>query len=80
LNYVLQSQHIRTENVLDANIRCVAFLCNHTDMLPWRHHASLKVDECGTQNYLVFGLFPSSRILVNRKHDVLETGSVSVLR
>jgi hypothetical protein len=33
-----------------------------------------------TQNYWVFGLFPSSGILENRKHDVLETGSVSVLR
>jgi hypothetical protein len=28
----------------------------------------------------VFGLFPSSSILENRKHDVSETGSVSVLR
>jgi hypothetical protein len=33
-----------------------------------------------TQNYWVFGLFPSSGILENRKHDVSETGSVSVLR
>jgi hypothetical protein len=32
------------------------------------------------QNYWVFGLFPSSGILEDRKHDVLETGSVSVLR
>jgi hypothetical protein len=33
-----------------------------------------------TQNYLVFGLCPSSGILENRKHDVSETGCVSVLR
>jgi hypothetical protein len=33
-----------------------------------------------TQNYWVFGLFPSSRIVENRKHDVSETGSVSVFR
>jgi hypothetical protein len=33
-----------------------------------------------TQNYWVFGLFPSSGILENRKHDDSETGSVSVLR
>jgi hypothetical protein len=33
-----------------------------------------------TQNYRVFGLFPSSGILGTRKHDVSETGSVSVLR
>jgi hypothetical protein len=33
-----------------------------------------------TQNYWVFELFPSSGILENRKHDVSETGSVSVLR
>jgi hypothetical protein len=32
------------------------------------------------QNYWVFGLFPSPGILENRKHDVSETGSVSVLR
>jgi hypothetical protein len=30
--------------------------------------------------YWVFGLFPSSSILEKRKHDVSETGSVSVLR
>jgi hypothetical protein len=33
-----------------------------------------------TQNYWVFGLFPSSVILENIKHDVSETGSVSVYR
>jgi hypothetical protein len=32
------------------------------------------------QNYCVFLLFPSSGILENTKHDVSETGSVSVLR
>jgi hypothetical protein len=32
------------------------------------------------QNYWDFGLSPSSGILGNRKHDVSETGSVSVLR
>jgi hypothetical protein len=33
-----------------------------------------------TQNYWVFGLFPTSGILGNRKHDVSETGSVSIFR
>jgi hypothetical protein len=33
-----------------------------------------------TQNYWVLGLFPPSGILENRKHDVSETGPVSVLR
>jgi hypothetical protein len=33
-----------------------------------------------TQNYWVFGLFPLSGILGTRKHDVSETGSVSVFR
>jgi hypothetical protein len=33
-----------------------------------------------TQNYRVFGLFPSSVIQGNRKHDVSETGSLSVFR
>jgi hypothetical protein len=32
------------------------------------------------QNFWVFRLFPSSGILENRKHDVSETGFVSVLR
>jgi hypothetical protein len=31
------------------------------------------------QNYWVFGLFPSSSILENRKHNISETGSLSVL-
>jgi hypothetical protein len=33
-----------------------------------------------TQDYWVFGLFPSSDILENRKHDVSEIKYVSVLR
>jgi hypothetical protein len=33
-----------------------------------------------TQNYCVFGLCPSSGVLETRKHDVSETGSVSVLK
>jgi hypothetical protein len=33
-----------------------------------------------TQNYWIFGLFPSSGILETRKHDVLVTGFVAVLR
>jgi hypothetical protein len=33
-----------------------------------------------TQNYWDLGLSPSSDILETRKHDVLETGSVSVPR
>jgi hypothetical protein len=33
-----------------------------------------------TQNYLGFGLFPSSGILDTRKDDVSETRYVSVLR
>jgi hypothetical protein len=33
-----------------------------------------------TQDYWVFWTFPSSGILETRKHDVSETGYVSVLR
>jgi hypothetical protein len=33
--------------------------------------------EYNTQNYCVFGLFPSSGILQTRKQDVSETGYVS---
>jgi hypothetical protein len=36
--------------------------------------------EYNTQNYWGFWLFLSSDILENRKHDVSETGSVSVLK
>jgi hypothetical protein len=32
------------------------------------------------QNYWVFGLFPSSGIVGNRKHNISETVSVSILR
>jgi hypothetical protein len=35
---------------------------------------------CSTQNYWVFRLLPSAGILETRKHDVSETGSVSVLK
>jgi hypothetical protein len=37
-------------------------------------------DESDSQNYCVFGLFPSSGILENRKDDASETGSDTVLR
>jgi hypothetical protein len=33
-----------------------------------------------TQNYWVFGLYPSSNILKTREHNISEAGSVSVLR
>jgi hypothetical protein len=33
-----------------------------------------------TQNYWGFGLYPSSSILETIKHNVLDTGSISVLR
>jgi hypothetical protein len=36
--------------------------------------------ENNTQNYWISGLCPSSEILNSRKHNVSETGSVSVLR
>jgi hypothetical protein len=36
--------------------------------------------EYNTQNYWVFGLLPLSGIVEARKHDVSETGSVSILR
>jgi hypothetical protein len=37
-------------------------------------------ESLGSQNYWVFGLFPSSSIVENRKHDVSKAGSVSILR
>jgi hypothetical protein len=41
---------------------------------------SLRLRLVSGQNYLVYGLCTSSRYLNTRKHNVLETGSVSVLR
>jgi hypothetical protein len=40
----------------------------------------VKINMTHIHNYWVLGLFPSSSILESRKHDVSETGSVSVLR
>jgi hypothetical protein len=39
LNNVLQSQHIGSENVFNANIRGVTFLCKHMDILLQCDHA-----------------------------------------
>jgi hypothetical protein len=39
-----------------------------------------KQQQRNDHNYWVFGLFPSSGILSDRKQEVSETGSVSVLR
>jgi hypothetical protein len=39
-----------------------------------------KAEHSTPQNYWLFWTFPSSGILETRKHDVSETGSVSVLR
>jgi hypothetical protein len=41
---------------------------------------SLANSKLATQNHWVFGLFPLSGFLENRKRDVSETGSDSVLR
>jgi hypothetical protein len=43
-------------------------------------HKKISKQHYKTQNYWDFGHFSSSDILENRNHDVLETGSVSVLR
>jgi hypothetical protein len=45
----------------------------------WKVTYKLKLG-ISTQDYWVFWTFPSSGILETRKHDVSETGSVSVLR
>jgi hypothetical protein len=45
----------------------------------WSDHNILDI-RYPTQNFWVFGLFSSSGILENRKHDVSKTGSVSILR
>jgi hypothetical protein len=45
-----------------------------------KQQAEIRVDSYFLRNYWVFGLCPSSGIVKTRKHDVSETGSVSVLR
>jgi hypothetical protein len=67
-----------TRSVLTVFIRALLW------SLSWAR--SIQVDSkgfwrwCITQTYWVFGLFPSSGILGTRKHDVTESGCVSVLR
>jgi hypothetical protein len=51
--------------------------CVIWDSEPPREHLEHEQD---TQNYWVFGLFPLSGVLENRKHGISETGSVSVLK
>jgi hypothetical protein len=46
---------------------------------PMVYNGSYETALFSTQNYWVFELFPSSGSLENRKHDVSETGSLSVL-
>jgi hypothetical protein len=41
---------------------------------------TIKIEGAEIQDYEVFGLCPSSDILETRKHNVLETGPVAVLR
>jgi hypothetical protein len=49
-------------------------------LLLFRRIILIREEEIFNQNYWVFGLFPTSGILGSTKHDVSETGSVSVLR
>jgi hypothetical protein len=76
------------KDILNTSISCMGF--NMSRMLLTRRHRKLDVESkgfwrwCITQNYWVFGLFPSSGILENIKHDVSESGeyiySVGLLR
>jgi hypothetical protein len=46
-----------------------------------RENIKISAEESlGSQNYCVFGLFPLASIPENRKHDILETRSVSIFR
>jgi hypothetical protein len=54
-------------NLLDDNINTI------------KKNTQILID-ASNENYWIFGLFPLSRILGNRKHDVSETGSVSIFR
>jgi hypothetical protein len=50
---------------------------DHSSLIYTEQYAK---ENFSTQNYWVFGLYPSSNILETRKHNVSETGSISVLR
>lgn len=50
LHYVLQGQNVRAKNVLNADIRSVAFLCNHVDkLLQWQQSMQFRVFDFGIQ-------------------------------
>jgi hypothetical protein len=61
-------------HVLDPDVQNFQFLTK----IPYYKLNSLNTSSI--QNYFVFGLCPSSGILDTRRHNVSETGSVSVLK
>jgi hypothetical protein len=62
-----------------AIVQIVVFLLQHCVVL-LMHSDVLEEHPLKSLELLAFGLFPLSGILETRKHDVSETGSVSVLR
>jgi hypothetical protein len=54
-------------------------VCEYIELLLFIFYRVLTI-AYNTQNYSVFKLRPSSGVLETRKHNVSETGTVSVLR
>jgi hypothetical protein len=52
----------------------------HITVLSFEGNANQNLKDFDAQDYWVSGFFPSSGILSTRKHNVSETGSLSVLR
>jgi hypothetical protein len=72
LKLLLSMSRYRSVCNWSINCNCVILLVQVDSMGFWRWWM--------TQNYWVLGLYPSSRILGNRGHDVSEIGSVSIFR
>jgi hypothetical protein len=65
----IQKQHLQKSGCIAMNFLTFAALLGLKLLMNWWK----------SQNYWVFGLFPSSSIPETRKRDVSETGSLSVL-
>jgi hypothetical protein len=55
-------------------------LQNYTTMVPQSLQSKYVLNHDGIQNCWGFRSFPLTSILETRKHDILESGSVSILR
>jgi hypothetical protein len=64
----------------DLRVNIITVVLEETDCMEVDSKRLVLTMVYNIKNYLVFGLCPQSGILETRKHNVSETGSVSVLR